>query len=205
MSDPVVRRVPVRPLDSEAFKRFGSVIEPGGVNDPTLNRAPGQMGFLWVHQFLTYPKPPFIGTCRYYYRGARCEYVQQHPESTLVLIPIDGKPSVVWVMPDLAGAPVVDQAEAILLDGRRGIVVNPGFWIRYAYPLLDTADFAYVSARFDAEDDIQRVNLERDHGIVLEWYFDAPAGPTVSLTPGGAVLSLSTKQGAAGHGDVVGH
>ena len=195
MTDPVVRRVPVRPLDTESFKRYGSVIEAGATDDPSLNRAPGQMAYMWVHQFLTYPKPAFIATCRYHYRGARCEYLQRHPESTVVLIPTDGNPSVIWLAPDRDGLPDLDRAEAVLLDGRRGIVLNPGLWIRYAYPVVDTADFAYVSARVDPEDDIERVYIERDHGTVLEWYFDAPAGDGVQLTPGGAVLRLPSKDG----------
>ena len=195
MTDPEVRRVPVRPLDTESFKRYGSVIEAGAVDDPSLNRAPGQMAYMWVHQFLAYPKPAFIATCRYHYRGARCEYLQRHPESTVVLIPIDGNPSVIWLAPDRDGLPDLDLAEAVLLDGRRGIVLNPGFWIRYAYPVVDTADFAYVSARVDPEEDIERVYIERDHGTVLEWYFDAPAGDGVKLTQGGAVLRLPSKDG----------
>ena len=32
----------------------------------------------------------------------------------------------------------------------------------YAYPVVDTADFAYVSARVDPEDDIERAFIERD-------------------------------------------
>jgi ureidoglycolate hydrolase len=195
VTDPVVRRVPVRPLDTESFKRYGSVIEAGATDDPSLNRAPGQMAYMWVHQFLTYPRPAFIATCRYHYRGARCEYLQRHPESTVVLIPIDGNPSVIWLAPDGDGVPDLDRAEAVMLDRRRGIVLNPGVWIRYAYPVVDTADFAYVSARVDPEDDIERVYIERDHGTVLEWYFDAPAGDGVQLTPGGAVLRLPSKDG----------
>jgi ureidoglycolate hydrolase len=192
---PEVQRVPVRPLNAQEFTRFGSVVEIGDVGDPTLNRAPGQMAYMWVQQFLTYPKMPFIATCRYYFRGARCEYVQQHPESTVVLIPIDGKPSVVWLLPDAGGEPDVDAAEAILLDGRRGIVVQPGIWLRYAYPIQDTADFAYVSARVDPEDDIRRVNIERDRKLVLEWFFGPPPGDRVQFSPGGAVLRLPAPSG----------
>lgn len=188
-------RVPVRPLGREMFARFGSVIEAGRPDDETLNRAPGQMAYMWVHQQLTYPKTPFIATCRYYFRGARCEYVQKHPGSTVVLVPIDAKPSVIWLMPDLDGRPDIDSAEAVLLDGSRGVVVNPGIWIRYAYPLLDTADFAYVSARVDPEDDIERAYLERDQGITLEWYFAPPDGPGVQMTPGRAVLHLPSPDG----------
>ncbi len=195
MSEIKVDRVAVRPLDTDEFRRYGSVIEPSGVDDPKLNRAPGQMAFMWVHQFLKYPKPPFIATCRYHYRGSRCEYVQQHPESTVVLIPLDGKPSVVMLMPDRDGMPNVDAAEAVLLDGRRGIVVDPGNWLRYAYPILDTASYTYISSRVDPEDDIRRVNLETEMGLVLEWYFGPPDLPGVKLSPSGAVIGLPSPEG----------
>ena len=195
MATPAVHRVAVRPLDVTGFAPYGSVIQAGDVDDPTLNRAPGQMAFMWVHRTLAYPRTPFIATCRYVYRGSRCEYVQRHPESTVVLVPIDGKPSVVWFLPDANGVPDIERAEAVLLDGRRGIAVSPNTWLRYAYPLTDVADFAYVSARVDPEDDIERVYLERDHGTVLEWFFDTPRGEGVQTTPGGAVLKLPLQRG----------
>jgi ureidoglycolate hydrolase len=187
---PALRRVPVRPLEPSSFARYGSIVEAGAVDDPSLNRAPGQMAFMWVHRDLQYPRMPFIATCRYIYRGARCDYVQRHPESTVVLIPIDGKPSIIWFLPDANGLPDTERAEAILLDGTRGIVISPSTWIRYAYPVTDTADFAYVSARVDPEEDIERAYLERDQGTVLEWYFDLPLGKGIETTPGGAVLKL---------------
>jgi ureidoglycolate hydrolase len=190
-----VRRVAVEPVDATGFRPFGSVVEPGGPDDPTLNRAPGQMAYMWVHQQLEYPKPPFIATCRYYFRGARCEYLQKHPASTVVLIPLDAKPSVIWVALDRDGEPDLAGARAFLLDGRRGLVVNPGIWVRYAYPVLDTADFAYISAREDPEDDIVRRYIERDDNVVLEWYVDAPAGDGVSTTAGGAVTGLPAADG----------
>lgn len=195
MADFDIRRILVRPLDAEEFKRYGSVMEAGQVDDPTLNRAPGQMAYMWVQQALQYPKPPYFATCRYYYRGARVEYLQQHPESTVLLVPLDGHPSVIMLAPDLEGQPDIANVEAILLDGRRGVVVNPGVWIRYAYPILETADYAYVSARMDPEDDIRRVYLDRDHGMVLEWFFGAPTAEGVTFSESGAVLRLPAKEG----------
>jgi ureidoglycolate hydrolase len=190
-----VRRVPVERLDAANFRPFGSVVEPGEADDAKLNRAPGQMAYMWVHQQLEYPRTPFIATCRYHFRGARCEYLQKHPASTVVLVPLDAKPSVIWVAADRAGEPELATVRAILLDGRRGVVVNPGIWIRYAYPILDTADFAYISARDDPEDDIERRYLERDDQVVLEWYIGSPAGEGVSTTAGGAVTHLPAADG----------
>ena len=190
-----VRRVAVEPIDAVAFTPFGTVVEPGGTDDPTLNRAPGQMAYMWVHQQLRYPKTPFIATCRYHARGARCEYLQKHPASTVVLIPLDGNPSVIWVARDRAGEPDLAGARAFLLDGRRGVVIHAGVWMRYAYPILETADFAYISAREDPEDDIVRRQIERDDGVVLEWYIAAPTRQGVELTAGGAVTRLPAPDG----------
>ena len=193
MPDITVRRIAVEPLERVAFEPFGVIIDAGAFEDETLNRAPGQMAFLWVLKQLEFPKPPYVAGSRYFYRGARCDYLQQHPESTAVLVPLDGRPSVVFVAPDRDGSPDLDAARAFLLDGRRGIVFHRGAWVRYAYPVLDMADYAYVSARVDPTEDIRHVYIERDHGTVLEWFFGPPAGEGVELSPGGAVLGLPRK------------
>jgi ureidoglycolate hydrolase len=146
-----VRRVAVEAIDAVAFTAFGTVVEPGSAEDPTLNRAPGQMAYMWVHQQLRYPRTPFIATCRYHARGARCEYLQKHPASTVVLIPLDGNPSVIWVAPDRDDEPDLGEVRAFL--------------------------------------------LERDDGVVLEWYIGAPAGDGVELTAGGAVTRLPAPDG----------
>lgn len=204
MVDISVKRVAVGQLGQSALGDLGSVVEPGSVADESLNRAPGQMAFLWIHQSLSYPRDPYIATGRYYFRGARCEYLQRHPESTVVLIPLGGTQSVIFIAPDSDGQPDLGQAQAIFLEGDRGIVINPGVWVRYAYPVGAFADFAYVSARVDPEEDIERINLEERFGTVLEWYFGPPTADGVELSRGGAVLSLpqrlpaGTRLGAGG-------
>ena len=187
-----VRHVSVRHPDAESFAPYGVLVRPGAPDGPDLNRAPGHMAFLWVHRALQYPAEPFLATSRYYFRGARCEYMQRHPLSTTVLIPL-GHPHtsvIILTHDDGAGRPDPDRAEAFCLDGTFGVVVHPNTWIRYAYPITPFADFAYVSSRVDAETDIQRFSLEKELNIVLEFGFDAPPGPGVELTPGGAVLAL---------------
>jgi ureidoglycolate hydrolase len=187
-----VRRIAVQDLDDVEFSRFGSIIGAGEVDDPSLNRAPGQMAFLWIHQSLAYPSAPYIATGRYYFRGNRCEYMQRHPGSTVVLVPIGGHPSVIFVAPP-GNEPSLEDVVAVRLDGDRGVVINQGVWMRYAYPLVGHADFAYVSARVDPEDDIERFNLEEKLDAVLEWVYAAPTGQDVRLSPGGAVVGLPHK------------
>jgi ureidoglycolate hydrolase len=150
------------------------------------------MAFLWVHRELEYPAQPFIATSRYYYRGTRCDYMQRHPHSTTVLIPL-GCPhtSVIMLAPDdEQGRPDTDRADAFCLDGTFGVVVHPNTWIRYAYPITRFADFAYVTSRVDPETDIERFSLENELNVVLEFAFSRPKGVGVELTPGGAVLAL---------------
>lgn len=190
--DLTVQRVPVEPVNDDLLGELGCTIGPRTVDDPSLNRAPGQMAFLWVHSMLEHTGQPFIATTRYRYRGARCDYLQRHPQSTLILVPSDGRPSVVFVAPDIAGEPDLDKVRALLLSGQNGIALNPGVWVRYAYPVLETADLVQVSSRLRPEDDIERVDLEASRSTVLEWYFAAPREPGVVLSPGGAVLSLPT-------------
>jgi hypothetical protein len=108
----------------------------------------------------------------------------------VVLVPLGATPSVIWLAPDDDRQPDIGKASAIFLDGSRGLVINPGVWVRYAYPVGHFADFAYVSARVDPEEDIERVNLEDKFGLVLEWYFGAPEGAGVGFSKGGAVVSL---------------
>jgi hypothetical protein len=148
------------------------------------------MAFLWIHQFLDYPKQPFIATGRYYFRGSRCGYLQRHPGSTLILIPLASTASVIFIAPDSEGEPDLAEVKAIFLDGRSGVAVNPGVWVRYAYPVGEYADFAYVSARVDPADDIEHVDLEERYQTVLEWQFGPPGPEGVELSPGGAVLAL---------------
>jgi ureidoglycolate hydrolase len=190
MTDIAVRRIAVRRLDEESLGDSGSIVTPGSVTDESLNRAPGQMAFLWVHQFLDFPAKPYIASSRYYFRGARCEYLQRHPESTLVLLPLGATPSVIFVAGDAGGEPDLSVARAILLDGKRGVVLNPGVWVRYAYPIGEYADFAYVSSRVDPRDDIEHVYLEERFGTILEWYFGPPEQDGVTFSTGGAVLGL---------------
>ena len=190
MTETTVHRVAVRQLDDDSLGDFGSIVAAGSVTDESLNRAPGQMAFLWVHQFLDYPARPYIASSRYYFRGSRCEYLQRHPASSVVLIPLGVTQSVIFLAADADGKPDLSTVRALYLDGQRGIVINPGVWVRYAYPVGAFADFAYVSARVDPEEDIERVNLEERFETVLEWFFGPPEQAGVTFSSGGAVLGL---------------
>ena len=77
MSNLDVRSLSVQPLEATAFHPFGAVIAPETADSPSLNRSPGNLGFLWVHKELEFPKAAHMCSLRYYYRGNRCEFLQK--------------------------------------------------------------------------------------------------------------------------------
>jgi ureidoglycolate hydrolase len=189
-----VRRLPIFGLDQPAFETFGVVIEPETADSPRLNRAPGNLGYLWIQRALEFPRQAYIGSLRYYYRATRCEFMQKHPSSTVVLIPLGLRPSIIYVALDADGeVPDLETARAFILEGGAGIVLHPGVWIRYAYPLSAFADFAYVTQRVDpatanTSDDVVRCNLDQAFGLVLDIDFvprsDAEVAPTGAVIAG---------------------
>lgn len=194
MPDLETRPLPVRPLEATAFRPFGAVIAPETSDAPSLNRSPGNLGFLWVHKELEFPKAAYMCSLRYYYRGNRCEFLQKHPGSTVTLIPVTGVSAIVVAPNNAEGGPDVDAAQAFLLEPGHGAVLHRGVWLRYAYPLTQFADFAYVTQRVDpatanVSDDVVRVNLDTDLGFVFDLQFDVPAGDDYAHTPSGALAA----------------
>ena len=192
---PAVRRLTVERLDREAFEPFGALIAPETPDSPRLNRAPGNLGFLWVQKALEFPKQAYMCTVRYYHRGNRCEFVQKHPGSTVTMITLGMAPAVFIVAPDAGeDRPDVDAARAFLLAGGTGVVIDRGVWVRYAYPVGEYADFAYVTQRVDpatanVSDDVVRVNLDRELGFVFDFDFAPPDGPGYEHGPSGAITA----------------
>ena len=194
MSNLTVRPLTVRPLEPTAFSPFGAVIAPETADASSLNRSPGNLGFLWVHKELEFPKAAHMCSLRYYYRGNRCEFLQKHPGSTVTLIPVSGVSAIVVAPDDASGGPDVAAAQAFLLEPGRGAVLHRGVWLRYAYPLGRFADFAYVTQRVDpatanVSDDVVRVNLDTELGLVFDLVFDVPAGEGYAHTPSGALAA----------------
>jgi ureidoglycolate hydrolase len=193
-----VRHLPVEHLEPGMFEPFGAVVGPETADSPHFNRSPGNMGFLWIQRALEFPKQPYLGALRYYYRGMRCEFLQKHPASTIVLIPLGGQASVIYVaLDDGFDRPDLETARAILLEGRRGVILHPGTWVRYAYPLGPSVDFAYITQRVDpatanTTDDTVRYRLVEQLGLVLDVTHAPPAD--AELGPGGAVTGLSPKE-----------
>ena len=192
---PAVRRLTVERLDRDAFEPFGAVIAPETGDSPRLNRAPGNLGFLWVQKALEFPKQAYMCSLRYYQRGNRCEFVQKHPASTVTMIVLGMAPAVFIAVPDAGGdRPDVDRARVFLLAGGTGVVLNRGVWVRYAYPVGDYVDLAYVTQRVDpatanVSDDVVRCNLDTELGFVFDFDLAPPDGPGYEHGPSGAITA----------------
>jgi ureidoglycolate lyase len=193
VKDLEVRRVPLQPLDSTAFAPYGAVIGPESADSPQLNRAPGNLGYLWIQRPLEFPRQPYVGSLRYYYRAMRCEFLQKHPASTVVLIPLGFQSSVIYVATDDGRErPDLGTVRAFLLEGGHGVILDRGIWIRYAFPIGRFADFAYVTQRVDpstanTSDDVVRCRLDEVFGLVLD--VDFLPGADAELGVGGAVVA----------------
>jgi ureidoglycolate hydrolase len=195
MTDPesaTLLRLPVTHLERASFAPYGAVIGAEAADSPNFNRAPGNLGFLWAQHPLEFPSQPQLCTLRYYYRAARCEFVQRHPASTVVLIPMGLRASIIYVaLDDGFGRPELASARAILLEGDRGVIMHRGTWLRYAYPIGPFVDFAYVTQRLDpgtanSTDDVERCSLDETFGLVLDVDFTPPPGALTGS--GGAVV-----------------
>jgi len=188
-----IRRLPVRHLDPLTFEPYGTIVGPETAESPNFNRAPGNLGYLWIQKALEFPRQPYVGCVRYYYRATRCEFLQKHPASTVVLIPMGAGTSVIFVaIDDGSDRPDLSTAQAILLEGGRGVVLHRGTWVRYAFPLSPFVDFAYVTQRVDpatanVSDDVVRSRLDEDFGLVLDVDFRPGAG--MEIGPAGTVVS----------------
>lgn len=192
-----IRRLPVTQLSREDFAPYGIVIGPESAESPNFNRAPGNLGFLWIQRELEFPRQAYLGALRYYNRAMRCAFLQRHPESTVVLLPMGGQASVIFVaLDDGDGSPDLDSARAVVLDGRQGVIIHPGTWLRYAFPIGPWVDFAYITQRVDpatanSTDDTVRYLLDEMLGIVLDVDFVAPDG--AEMGPGDSVAALPPK------------
>lgn len=194
MPDLTVRHLSVRPIEQTAFAQFGTLIAPESADSPSMNRSPGNLGFLWVHKELEFPKQSYMCSLRYYYRGNRCEFLQKHPCSTVTLIPVRGVSAIIVAPDDGHDGPDIESAKAFLLEPGRGAVLHRGVWIRYAFPLGEFADFAYVTQRVDpttanVSDDVVRANLDTEHGMVFDLVFDVPSGEGHTVTTSGALAA----------------
>lgn len=191
-AEPEVSRLPLTHLERGSFAPYGAVIGAEAADSPNFNRAPGNLGFLWAQHLLEFPSQPQLCTLRYYYRAARCEFLQRHPASTVVLIPMGLRSSIIYVaLDDGSGRPALGTARAILLEGDRGVIMHRGTWMRYAYPTGAFADFAYVTQRLDpttanSTDDVERCRLDETFGLVLDVDFVPPDGALTGT--GGAVI-----------------
>lgn len=183
MADPKIKTVKIEKLTGEAFAPFGEVLEIGKGPPPWKNESgvpawwmnfevEGHTRLAVVHY--EFKKPP---------TEHQIVQLEQHPRITETMIPLDGKPAIVYVAPPTPWGtnPDLDQLRAFLLDGTNGVMLNKMTWHARAAPCLLPVYPPSVTCIMvhEAEtwDDViagtfvltSRVNLPNDFGCVIQF------------------------------------
>lgn len=119
-----IRTVTPQPPDPVAFAPYGHLLTPPDMpgkrhfySDPIHQRPNASVPVLHVNHVLPQSFPIAVSG------------IERHPFAAQCFFPLDVSRYVVMVMPsDETGAPIPDQALAVLMPGTLGVIFNPGVW-----------------------------------------------------------------------------
>jgi ureidoglycolate lyase len=149
-----VKYIEVRELTKESFKPFGCLVEVPE-KEPDITR--GNLEW-WGNLYdLSFSDTSSLGFLRIIRNHFRVDYLERHVKAPEIFIPIRGT----GIMP-FAPASLAEESKAVpdetaltafLLDGTKGLVVDPGVWHSPGIALSDALDFI-LTVRKDTSDDI---------------------------------------------------
>jgi len=154
MSSQGARDLKVKPLRRDDFKLFGTLIELLETK-PTISDAAldywGGLADLDIER----PQVSFLVVKK---RDFLLERMERHVRITEVFIPLEGI-SIFPVAPprDVENPKAeipLDEIEAFLLDGSKGIVFKKGAWHWPPFPITETATFAVILGSDTIESDL---------------------------------------------------
>lgn len=161
------RGIKVKPLTRENFEPYGTLIEAPEVK-PTISDAAldywGGLADLDIES----PQVSFLKVKR---REFSLDRIERHIRITEVFIPLEGV-SIFPVAPPKdvenprAEVPL-NEIEAFLLDGSKGIVFKKGAWHWPPFPLTETATFAVILSAETIEKDLDIREIKPPIKIVL--------------------------------------
>ncbi len=149
-----MREVKVKLPSREAFEPFGTLIEAPRVKPTISNSSLDYWGGL-ADLDIERPQVSFLIVKR---RDFIIDSMERHMKITEVFIPLEGV-SIFPIAPPSsvddpeAGVPL-DELEAFLLDGSKGIVMKKGTWHWPPFPLTETATFAVILGAETVEKDL---------------------------------------------------
>jgi ureidoglycolate lyase len=161
------REIKVKPLTREGFKPYGTLIEAPeakpAISDAALDYWGGLAGL-----DIERPQVSFLKVKR---REFLLDRIERHVRITEVFIPLEGV-SIFPVAPPRdvenpkAEVPL-NEIEAFLLDGSKGIVFKKGAWHWPPFPLTETATFAVILSAETIEKDLDIREIKPPIRIVL--------------------------------------
>lgn len=167
MNSKRVGELKVKPLRKEDFEPFGTLIEApeaeADISDASLDYW-GGLADLDIEK----PQVSFLRVKR---RDFLLDRIERHVKITEVFIPLEGV-SIFPVAPprdvDNPEAEVpLNEIEAFLLDGSKGIVFKKGAWHWPPFPLTETATFAVILSADTIKDDLDIREIKPPIKIVL--------------------------------------
>lgn len=149
-----VRELRVKPLTRKNFEPFGILIEAPEIK-PTISDVSldywGNLADLDIER----PQVSFLKVKR---RDFILDRIERHVRITEVFIPLEGISVFPVAPPRDVNNPKsevpLDEIEAFLLDGSKGIVFKKGTWHWPPFPLTETATFAVILGAETIERDL---------------------------------------------------
>ena len=138
MADPKIMSVKIEKLTEEAFAAYGEVL--GSTQRPPDWKSVAGVP-TWFSKF-SVKGTATVGFNIYDYEKPPTEYqiyqLEHHPNVKQTMIPLDGKPSVVYVAPPSPWRtkPDLDRFKAFLLDRSSGVVFDELTWHAHEAPVV---------------------------------------------------------------------
>jgi len=171
MADTKVIELKVERLTVKAFASYGEIIgrtdSKPAVDNDDMSFSPGISNLELAHKggmfsLLDIKRPrPFI-----------CENLERHINCTEALIPLEGQSICVVAlskdMKDPKSVVDLNSAKAFFMDGTLAVNLKIGAWHWLPYPISQKASFVVVFEKDTHKEDIEIIDLKKDHGISLK-------------------------------------
>lgn len=143
-----LRKIKVKSLDNRYFEPYGTLIEvPARVPDISDNSLDYWGGLADIS--IERPQVSFLVVKK---RDFLLDRIERHVRITEVFIPMEGV-SVFPIAPPRDEVPL-NEVEAFILDGSKGIVFKKGVWHWVPFPVTERATFAVILGANTIKEDL---------------------------------------------------
>jgi ureidoglycolate lyase len=151
-----------KPLTSEAFRRFGEVLETRSVTAELINEGHTQKFADLAN--VTLGNRGRVQVSIYRSRAIelpfRIRNMERHPLGSQAFFPLHNRPFPVVVAPAEA-IPGPETIRVFLSDGQQGVNINPGVWHHYQLTLDRSSDYIVID-RYGKGENREDFRLEKE-------------------------------------------